>query len=171
MRSQKEACGLSTYSPSRGMTVKDTRDPRISLLAAWRVSTPGPVSLCHTLLTAALNGPLSQRMPSSSSSQSHVFFQELPEDFGTHSLKGSLSCQPVLSLRHLKETGQSDCHLLQPSGRRKLLLKNMFLLQVFCSFWESHKDPEFNILYTLSSALLLLSLATSPRLSHSCLLF
>lgn len=147
------------------------KDPRISLPAAWWVSTPGPVSICHTLLTAALNGSLSQRMPSSSSLRSHVFFRELPEDFGTQSLKGSLSCQPVLSLRHLKETGQLDCHPLQPSGRRKLLLKNMFLLRVFCSFWESHKDPEFNIPYSLSSALLLLSLATSPRLSHSCLLF
>lgn len=70
--------------------------------------------------------------------ESRVFFQELPQDCGTRSWKGSLGCQPVLSP---KETGQSDCHLPQPSGRRKLLSKNMFLLGIFHPLWESHKDP------------------------------
>lgn len=128
LRRHKEARGLSTYSLSRGMMVRDTQEPRISLPAAQWVSSPGLVLLCHTLPTAAKNGPLGQRMPSSSSVRSHVFFQKLPQDCGTRSWKGSLGCQPVLSP---KETGQSDCHLPQPSGRRKLLSKNMFLLRIF----------------------------------------
>lgn len=71
---QKEARGLPTYSLSRGMMVRDTQEPRISLPAAQWVSSPGLVLLCHTLPSAAKNGPLGQRMPSSSSVRSHVFF-------------------------------------------------------------------------------------------------
>lgn len=74
LRRQKEARGSSTYSLSRGMMVRDTQEPRISLPAAQWVSSPGLFLLCHTLPTAAKNGPLGQRMPSSSSVLSHVFF-------------------------------------------------------------------------------------------------
>lgn len=69
----ERAHGLSTYSLSRGMMVRDTQHPRISLPAAQWVASPGLVLLCHSLPTAAKNGPLGQRMPSSSSLRSHVF--------------------------------------------------------------------------------------------------
>lgn len=121
------------------MTIKDTEYSKISLPSAPWVSSPGLVMLYHTLLIT--------KKPSSSSSSSllrHVFDENCLK---TWSWKGSLGCQPVLCLPHLNAMGQSDCHHLQPSGRRKVLSKNMFLLRIFAPS-ESHTKLQagFNIL-------------------------
>lgn len=134
--------------------MKDTEYPQISLPSAPWVSSPGLVTLYHTLLITAMNGPLSQRMPSSSSLLRHVFDESCLK---TWSWKGTLNCQPVLFLRYLKMMAQlgqtSSC--LQPSGRRKVISKNMFLLRIFVPS-GSHTTlvlTSFHLLFSSPAAL------------------
>lgn len=131
--------------------MKDTEYPQISLPSAPWVSSPGPVTLYYTLLITAMNGPLSQRMPFSSLLR-YVFDYSCLK---TWSWKGTLNCQPVVFLRHLKVMGQLDCHLLQPSGRRKVLSKNLFLLRIFVPS-GSHKKlvlTSFHLLFSSPASL------------------
>lgn len=138
LRRQKEAHGWSTYSLSRGMMVGDTQQPRISPPAAqWYQAQVWSYSVTPSQPLPRMGHLVKECLPLLLCGVT-CFFQELPQACGTRSWKGSLGCQPVLSP---KETGQSDCHLPQPSGRRKLLSKNMFLLRSFHPLWESHKDP------------------------------
>lgn len=80
-----------------------------------------PPHQCHEWATSPSPSP-------SSSSWRNVFAQNCLKSW---SWKGSLGCQPVSFLRRLKALDQSDRHLLPPSGSRKVLSKNRFLL--WCS--------------------------------------
>lgn len=66
-----------------------------ALLPAHRVSSPGLVSLYHTLLITAMTGPLSQRMPYSfSGALGHVFTERAASRLGV-SILGRESDSPA----------------------------------------------------------------------------
>lgn len=153
-----------------------------ALLPAPRVSSPGLVSLYHTLLIIAMTGPLSQRMPSSFCLL--LFLEprvrrELPQESPSRSWVGSLTRRPLKSqssadylLFASSEGREADLFVILfvlPTLGRGNFLKSCVSSLAFCSLRVTQTPRLVSTsLYPLS---LLLSLATRPTLSHSCLLF
>lgn len=149
--------------------MKDTECPQNSLPSALRVLSPGLVTLYHTRLISAVNGPLLLLLLLLLLRGGACLLRTASSlDPGKAAWVASLFYSFAVWKRWINRTAIFS----RPLVGEKFFQKMCFSFEVlFPRGVTQSLRLHLTSLHPLSSALLLLSLATSPSRSHSCLLF